>query len=465
MLQPREADVPALFVVFIVLPVIAYFLLGRWHDSVSKKTRVGVLGQKAAEEAFKVETMACPDVILPGPSLRPMPYLRSVPSLRSEYHECATCRGPAKTRCSRCKSVRYCSGKCQIIHWRQGHKQTCQQWHVNGGSNSGGLSPTESSEQMPFLTNLNSPLPGGDSHLHDMNFDTVSEPSFATTDSYILDTDLFLTDRSNMNESNQSLLSIVNSASVASCEKSNYSVDEETNSSEILSANKGPYSSATESLQRSKSSCKYSGRGNAIYMKPPYPPGKVVSSQKTQEVLASYQYNVHQKNTSCKNEQRSAKSSVSTNNNLQGCTGISKLGASKVEVLKKPSKFLKTSLVGLINDNKRSKEFQVLFCYEDLVKFFQYEVRGISPRGLFNCGNSCYANAVLQCLMCTKPLMIHLLLRLHSKDCNTKPITFAPSVLLSAQGKSNNTVVYSCPSYTLLSSYRLLKELVSYVRT
>ncbi|VAI45899.1 unnamed protein product [Triticum turgidum subsp. durum] len=482
MLQPREADVPALFVVFIVLPVIAYFLLGRWHDSVSKKTRVGVLGQKAAEEAFKVETMACPDVILPGPSLRPMPYLRSVPSLRSEYHECATCRGPAKTRCSRCKSVRYCSGKCQIIHWRQGHKQTCQQWHVNGGSNSGGLSPTESSEQMPFLTNLNSPLPGGDSHLHDMNFDTVSEPSFATTDSYILDTDLFLTDRSNMNESNQSLLSIVNSASVASCEKSNYSVDEETNSSEILSANKvsnnsygcldekngnhdftyplnntvqqpnncapettkcpkasitvyepdmgvyftsdmtssceGPYSSATESLQRSKSSCKYSGRGNAIYMKPPYPPGKVVSSQKTQEVLASYQYNVHQKNTSCKNEQRSAKSSVSTNNNLQGCTGISKLGASKVEVLKKPSKFLKTSLVGLINDNKRSKV--VLFCYEDLVKFFQYEVRGISPRGLFNCGNSCYANAVLQCLMCTKPLMIHLLLRLHSKDCCSK---------------------------------------------
>lgn len=133
------------------------------------------------------------------------------------------------------------SGKCQIIHWRQGHKQTCQQWHVNGGSNSGGLSPTESSEQMPFLTNLNSPLPGGDSHLHDMNFDTVSEPSFATTDNYILDTDLFLTDRSNMNESNQSLLSRVNSASVASCEKSNYSVDKETNSSEILSANKVAY--------------------------------------------------------------------------------------------------------------------------------------------------------------------------------------------------------------------------------
>lgn len=482
MLQPREADVPALFVVFIVLPVIAYFLLGRWHEAVSKKARVGVLAQKAAEEAFEVETMACPDVILPGPSLRPMPYLRSVPSLRNEYHECATCRGPAKTRCSRCKSVRYCSGKCQILHWRQGHKQTCQQWNVNGDSSSGGLSSTESSEQMPFLTNLNSPLPGGDVHLHDMNFDTVSEPSFGTTDSYNLDSDQFPADRSNINKLNQNLHSTENVASISSCEKNNYSVDEETNSSEILSANKvssnnfscsdekngnrdltyplngsvqqpnsrapetrkrpkasitvyepdmgvyltsdmissceGTYSSGTGPLQRSNSCGKSTGKGNMTHKKPPYPPGKVASSQKPQEVSTSYQYDDgHDKNPYSKNEQRSAKASVSTSNNLQGCTGISKLGASKVEVLKKPSKFLKTSLVGLINDNKRSK---VLFRYEDLVKFFQYEVRGISPRGLFNCGNSCYANAVLQCLMCTKPLMIHLLLRLHSKDCCSK---------------------------------------------
>jgi len=46
---------------------------------------------------------------------------------------------------------------------------------------------------------------------------------------------------SNMNESNQNLLSRVKGASVASCENSNYSVDEETNSSEIKSANKVAY--------------------------------------------------------------------------------------------------------------------------------------------------------------------------------------------------------------------------------
>lgn len=39
--------------------------------------------------------------------------------------QCAVCCSPTTTRCSRCKSVRYCSGKCQIIHWRQGHKEEC----------------------------------------------------------------------------------------------------------------------------------------------------------------------------------------------------------------------------------------------------------------------------------------------------------------------------------------------------
>ncbi|XP_039834931.1 ubiquitin carboxyl-terminal hydrolase 15-like isoform X2 [Panicum virgatum] len=449
MLQPREADVPVLFLVFIVLPVVAYFLLGRWHEAASKKARVSVLAQRAAEEAFRVETMACPDVMPPGPSLRTMPYFRPAPSLRQEFHECATCHAPAKTRCSRCKSVRYCSGKCQIIHWRQGHKETCQKWLGSGSSSFGGSGP-EASEQMPFLTNLNSPLPGGDIHLRDMNFDTLSEPSFPTTDGYNLDTDPFPTDRSNLNKSNQGLHTSENGAVGVSYEKNNYNVDDETRSSEILSGNKvsnnyfgcadvtsgngdatypvknnaqqpsncapeirkrtkssitvyepdmgiyltsdmvssceGPYASASEPLQRSLSSGRTIGKANLVNKRPSCPSGSIQTTE-------------------------------STSNNLQGCNGISKFGVSKVEVLKKPSKFLKTSLVGLINDNKRNK---VLFPYEDLVKFFQYEARGISPRGLFNCGNSCYANAVLQCLMCTKPLMIYLLLRLHSKDCCSK---------------------------------------------
>lgn len=88
------------------------------------------------------------------------------------------------------------------------------------------------------MSNLNSPLPGGDIYLHGMNFDTVSEPSFPTTDNYNLDTDPFPLDRSNMIKSNQSLHTSEYGAVGVSCEKNNYSVDEEIRPSEILSVNK-----------------------------------------------------------------------------------------------------------------------------------------------------------------------------------------------------------------------------------
>ncbi|BAT89734.1 hypothetical protein VIGAN_06077100 [Vigna angularis var. angularis] len=38
---------------------------------------------------------------------------------------CAFCGNFTTTRCSRCKSARYCSMKCQIIHWRSIHKYEC----------------------------------------------------------------------------------------------------------------------------------------------------------------------------------------------------------------------------------------------------------------------------------------------------------------------------------------------------
>jgi ubiquitin carboxyl-terminal hydrolase 36/42 len=91
---------------------------------------------------------------------------------------------------------------------------------------------------MPFLTNLNSPLPGGDIHLRDMNFDTLSEPSFPTTDGFNLDTDPFPADRSNMNKSNQGLHTSENGAVGVSYEKNNHNADDETRSSEILSGSK-----------------------------------------------------------------------------------------------------------------------------------------------------------------------------------------------------------------------------------
>eukprot|EP01018_Ginkgo_biloba_P007129 Gb_38396 [translate_table: standard] len=47
-------------------------------------------------------------------------------SMLARHDDCAVCQEPATKRCSRCKTVRYCSLKCQAKHWNQGHKLNCK---------------------------------------------------------------------------------------------------------------------------------------------------------------------------------------------------------------------------------------------------------------------------------------------------------------------------------------------------
>ncbi|KAJ9183072.1 hypothetical protein P3X46_006983 [Hevea brasiliensis] len=119
MFEPREADTPVLFLVLVVLPLVAYILLGKWSEATKKREKIDLLAQLATEEALKAEAM--PHATATAPAI---PFVH--PS-KNGIHVCARCSSPATTRCSRCKSVRYCSGRCQIIHWRQVHKQECQQ--------------------------------------------------------------------------------------------------------------------------------------------------------------------------------------------------------------------------------------------------------------------------------------------------------------------------------------------------
>ncbi|MED6176688.1 Ubiquitin carboxyl-terminal hydrolase 19 [Stylosanthes scabra] len=58
-----------------------------------------------------------------------------------------------------------------------------------------------------------------------------------------------------------------------------------------------------------------------------------------------------------------------------------------------------------------------LFPYDEFVKFFNWDKPGFPPCGLFNCGNSCFANVVLQCLSFTRPLIAYLLENGHRREC------------------------------------------------
>lgn len=96
MLQPRQADLPALFLVLVVLPVVLYILLGKWSEASNKKERINLIVEEAFVDSFRPEAMAAASVIPPA-----------APTAIAAFRECARCRGPATTRCSRCKSVRY----------------------------------------------------------------------------------------------------------------------------------------------------------------------------------------------------------------------------------------------------------------------------------------------------------------------------------------------------------------------
>lgn len=39
--------------------------------------------------------------------------------------KCAKCQSPAQKRCTKCKSVAYCSKKCQVQHWSKEHRNQC----------------------------------------------------------------------------------------------------------------------------------------------------------------------------------------------------------------------------------------------------------------------------------------------------------------------------------------------------
>ncbi|KAF8023335.1 hypothetical protein BT93_F0747 [Corymbia citriodora subsp. variegata] len=90
--------------------IIGFVIRRKWLQSVERSREIERLLVLASEEAARAEREASVGY---GAFSAPRGY------------QCAICYSPTTTRCARCKAVRYCSGKCQIIHWRQGHKEEC----------------------------------------------------------------------------------------------------------------------------------------------------------------------------------------------------------------------------------------------------------------------------------------------------------------------------------------------------
>uniref|UniRef100_A0A7N0R8J2 Uncharacterized protein n=1 Tax=Kalanchoe fedtschenkoi TaxID=63787 RepID=A0A7N0R8J2_KALFE len=72
---------------------------------------------------------------------------------------------------------------------------------------------------------------------------------------------------------------------------------------------------------------------------------------------------------------------------------------------------------GFKNEIAQKQEKRILFSYDEFVKLYNWNYPGFPPCGLLNCGNSCFANVVLQCLTYTKPLVAYLLEKGHQREC------------------------------------------------
>ncbi|XP_020705752.1 ubiquitin carboxyl-terminal hydrolase 15 isoform X1 [Dendrobium catenatum] len=485
MLKPREADIPVLFMVLVVLPVIIYIILGKWNDTSKKAAKANILAQLAAEESFREEVMASADI------------LPVVPLWKNDTHVCAKCYAPATSRCSRCKSVGYCSGKCQIVHWRQGHKEECQQWQNGVVNFSAGRGSITDSIHRGSITDVSRDFNGSYTKQHQHSSVHSDEASYWRTDaptvthpernlsdnglrirgrpkremlsdeaSIIVGTnntcaDARLVDGSspdtllqdalfevesgpgNFTETNEhqkyDSTGIQNNGSTVrnSASQSQRLKDENKSIPNVAELRKstgeatssfkqryptGSHENATNGGEAGKNFISYEDRfsssfvtsglrpsaeenlvkRNLIYKKPPYilDPDKSVARAPRQ----------------CQSQVTNGgiPPSVPTSSPEQCFKGITNGKEMTLKTSRTSSRNPKSRLVGLINGYKRNK---LLFPYEEIVKLFQCDVSGISPRGLLNCGNSCYANAVLQCLTFTKPIMVYLLHRSHSRTC------------------------------------------------
>ncbi|KAF3786887.1 Ubiquitin carboxyl-terminal hydrolase 17 [Nymphaea thermarum] len=160
--MPGNGDLglPGFLLVLVVVPFVSFLVRRKWRQAEARKQEIRRLLILASEESARAELTAAleyrassslafsaPPAVATTFTVNAVPAaafsssFSSSPSLSTDTatttssssaassataaNVCAVCFEPTSTRCSRCKAVRYCSGKCQIIHWRQGHKEEC----------------------------------------------------------------------------------------------------------------------------------------------------------------------------------------------------------------------------------------------------------------------------------------------------------------------------------------------------
>lgn len=474
----------------------------------------------------------------------------SVTVLTPPQYECAVCFRAASKRCARCKALRYCSGKCQIIHWRQGHKEECQPPDIctsfsfvctpksDFNSTSSFLEPKEL--RSALCTEQDAPMP--DTPIYELfgcevpnHYRVSSSNSCSRSTSAMdpitgtLDSESSVLDIPSSKNSQRDLSSSIDVDSCSDYFLSSGSYENELHNSMSITHNNSTsrnpmldlhiLNSATNNPPNARSKISemdisrpstsiHNGLSNISMLDEACPrsfaediPNSVISghgldnSKKSVSLLSKDTSSCLDSASEFQNvmpteidssvslrELQSSRGSLSTgtfrrsigsaiqyfsrhkarassqpnSNHPTGDNAVSssttssagfsqntsigfKRSVKKVLHRAKLSKASKQTESGRVN-GAIAKSNQILFPYECFVELFNWTTLELYPCGLVNCGNSCYANVVLQCLTYTRPLAAYLVRGYHSEHCKRRNWCFMCElehlVLMVRQGES-----------------------------
>ncbi|KAL6225095.1 hypothetical protein ACLB2K_003947 [Fragaria x ananassa] len=408
--------------------VLASFFVIRhkWRNAVAKKEEIMRLVAMASQEAAMAEFQST-TALYASAAAAPVP-------MTGAFH-CAVCYSQTTMRCSKCKSVRYCSGKCQIIHWRQGHKDECLQ-HISdldgeAAIHHGGIGARASltSPSTVSWDGFSSSGTGADTPSGEI-VDRAVKPLFDGPAPDLLGNMSKYANLVNCQDNFSRANKLVKM-------KSSHS-DKEVDSKSKLA--KAKIDMSADAQPANFVGKKQTRRGTSIE--------KVVTDAAKSKSLSTSNWEDERKEGRLSYSASSGRLSSATGELLDSsfrsekvdschalpakigsipslpqnaCNGL-KTSMKKVVQQFKSSKQPKSNLSG--PENEIAGKFKVIFPYELFVKLYSYNNVDLCPFGLTNCGNSCYANAVLQCLAFTQPLTSYLLQGLHSRVCQKKDWCF-----------------------------------------
>ncbi|XP_051188165.1 ubiquitin carboxyl-terminal hydrolase 17 isoform X3 [Lolium perenne] len=351
---------------------------------------------------------AATDPLVPDPT---------VPAATGKKGSCAVCRRQTSFRCKRCKGVNYCTFKCQIVHWRQGHKDECHPQSVDARKD--GTVKASSAEKGVECNSSN-----------EESVVEGVEPAVKTKSSIAV-----MPESSKENCVAKCLNDESKEMPFGKASNTVEASEHDNNMFTFCSVTEHTESADCSSFPTSGEACKVKGASVSENGSPSHIPADNSSLQADRSAGLESEMEQSSAQAPCIDNLKSSRSLPSLPTIEKASSSHAGAHFAAGNPSKKADNLIETSVrsessVMVPNNLSMAKSLitqqtapifvSTSESYELFVKLYNFEKVELHPFGLCNLGNSCYANVVIQCLTFTRPLTAYLLEGLHSKNCSNK---------------------------------------------